>query len=147
MEPSAATFSVLPDQLLPRKQPSLPLVVWMLHRFLVSYISLSTMLDELAESFKHHSEPWLPEVSTVYRLMRLFALARKRVDRLPPQDLSCEIPGLEIPAGEATGLVKHHALEMLGLLAGGRGSPIVGHYHRAHFPLLLFGPPRQPRRS
>ena len=158
-EGSAVTFSVLPEQLLPRKQPSLSLAVWMLHRLLVSYTSLSKMLDELAEIFHRHREPWLPDASTIYRLLRLFARARTRVTRLPKEPSAGRAGPESRPAvGEP---VKHRALEMLslladdcglladdcGLLADDRGSPIVGRYHRAFFPKLLFAPIRPIRKT
>lgn len=138
---SAATFSVLPEQLLPRKQPSLSLAVWMMGRLVVEAVSLSKLLDELADAFHRCPEPWLPEVSTIYRLLRLFARARRRLDPLLQGSSAAPVGGTlsGSPPGAPEGTARHRAFELLQILADQRGPPIVGRYHREFFPRLLFG--------
>lgn len=139
-EPEAVTFSVLPDQLLPRRSLSLPLMLWLLYRFVGLRASISQVLDELAALFAESSRLWFPDASIIYRSIRLFALAHRRLSTskfFRPYLLD----GAGRPfAGEASS-AKDRARELLAALRQPvRGSPLPLAYHRRLFPRLLFSP-------
>ena len=127
-ETSAVTFSVLPAELVSRRRPSLPLMLRILEWLLVSNRSIRSILDTLAESDPSET-PWLPEAPTIYRILHLFADAERKFR------VSLHTDSLD---GTTAGL-RWKALAMLRAVGDeSRAGPFAFHFHRTHFPHLLF---------
>lgn len=129
--PRAATFSVLPVELVPRRRASLPLMVWILDHLLEAGRSMRSVLDALADAGRSSPRPWYPEAPAVYRMVRLFAEACPRLGSEP------ETAGEASPGPESR---RRQARWVLGVLTRpARASPVVLAYHRRCFPRILFG--------
>lgn len=123
----SVTFSILPAELISNHGISLPLATRLLALFLRKD-SMADTLDAFAESSSASPDQWFPEPATIYRLVRLGLRAESRLragqlTRGPtePTDRRAQTQAL------------------LGHLGWpGRAAPCVLHFHRQHFPRLLF---------
>ncbi len=129
----AATFSVLPAALVPRRRFSLPLML-----LIVDHVgrrrSIPQVLDDLAERERGTRGALVVEETTVSRLLSLFAWAYLGLDREATQVID-----VRPDPGETRG----RALVLAGaLLERGRSmatvSSLILRFHQRFFPRLLF---------
>lgn len=131
--PAAATFSVLPSELVARRLCSLPFMLAVLQPFLISGCSMRQVLDEIADSFRGAAVAWLAEATTIYRMVRLLARTHVELTSHPVLGLNLRrTTGLRKQAGQVVDL----------LSPPGRSSPLVLAFHSQYFPRLLLEPSR-----
>lgn len=129
----AATFSVLPAELVPRRRFSLPLML-----LIVDLVgrrrSIPQVLDDLAERERGTRGVLLVEEATVFRLLSLFARAYLGLDREATQVIEVR-PDPGGTRGRALALAE----ALLGRCRSTVSSPApVLRFHQRFFPRLLF---------
>lgn len=127
---NAVTFSVLPAELVSRHRWSLALMLRVLKPLLAG-LSIGAVLDTFSEVFRQGQEPCCPEVTSLYRVLRLFSTAYCRLQVAPLEGLLIEhgLRGLRPRAAALVRLMTEPQRK--------RGSPVVLAFHRRYFPELL----------
>lgn len=128
--PKAATFSVLPAALAPRRRLSVPLMLHVVG-LLQEHATVPRSLDRLGATWRADGDSLFLDEVAVYRVLELFALAYLRLDRTRGAPLR--------PAPRTLRARAFALAETLHAAARTGGSPtqVVLAFHRRSFPALL----------